>query len=255
MTQSDQLNELAAALAKAQGQVKGATKDAENPYFKSRYADLASVWEACREALSVNGLAVVQFPESGENRVDQGVIFETVKVVTILLHSSGQWMQSECFIPVTKSDAQGYGSAITYGRRYALAAAVGVAPEDDDGEGAVGRSQARPQTSKEAPRTPKSVPVRQTVKPETKEELDASAALKRFRFICGEMVRLGVRPPGFNDDTEVGQQMRRNEIASLLGVPASWAAGIPGNMTIKEWTEAADKLAILRDEAQEAVKP
>jgi hypothetical protein len=123
MQTSEQINELAAALAKAQGQIQGAVKDSTNPAFKSRYADLASVWDACRVALSANGLAVVQGPALA----DRGV-----SVTTRLLHSSGQWAESTLILPMDKATAQGAGSAITYARRYALAAMVGVAPDDDD---------------------------------------------------------------------------------------------------------------------------
>ena len=132
MNHSENINELATALAKAQLTIKGAKRDEANPFFKSKYADLASVWEACRDSLAVNGLSVVQFPEAAEG--------DAVKVCTMLLHNSGEWMSSELVLPVGKLDAQGFGSAITYARRYALAAAVGVAPEDDDAEAAVGRN-------------------------------------------------------------------------------------------------------------------
>ena len=130
-TRSEAINEIAAALAKAQGAMRGAVKDAKNPHFKSSYADLASVWEACREALSGNGIAVMQ-PTAFDGQM--------VEVETILAHSSGQWVASVLRIRPMKPDAQGIGSAITYGRRYGLAAMVGVAPEDDDGEAAVGRN-------------------------------------------------------------------------------------------------------------------
>ena len=126
--QSDSINELAAALAKAQGAMKGAAKDADNPFFKSKYADLASVWDACREALSANSLAVVQTMDSDSA--------DTVTIVTTLMHSSGQWVSGRLTMHPVKPDPQGIGSAITYARRYALAAMVGVAPEDDDGNAA-----------------------------------------------------------------------------------------------------------------------
>jgi hypothetical protein len=128
--QSEQINELAAALAKAQGKITGALKDSSNPFFKSRYADLASVWDACRASLSDNGLAVVQLTEAD----DAGVY-----VTTSLVHSSGQWMRSKLRLTPKDGTPQGMGSAITYGRRYALAAIVGVAQVDDDGNAASGR--------------------------------------------------------------------------------------------------------------------
>ena len=136
MMQSYMIDCLAKALAKAQGEMRGAVKDSSNPHFKSAYADLASVWEACRAALSSNGLAVTQTTKASDGT--------TVTLVTTLLHESGQWLRGELTMRPMKPDAQGVGSCITYQRRYALAALVGVAPEDDDGEGASGR-QTKPE--------------------------------------------------------------------------------------------------------------
>ena len=127
MTHSEQINELAAALAKAQGQIEGAKKDSINPHFKNRYADLASVWDACREALTTNGLSVVQSAENCEAGYG---------VTTMLLHTSGQWMRGTLYLKPAKDDPQGAGSVLTYARRYALAAMVGIAPEDDDANAA-----------------------------------------------------------------------------------------------------------------------
>lgn len=130
-SQSAEIGKLAEALAKAQGEMSGARADSENPYFKSTYADLSSVWEACRGPLSKNGLAVIQTTAAA----DQGV-----KVVTTLAHSSGQWIRGELTMRPVKNDPQGIGSALTYARRYSLSGMVGIAPvEDDDGEGAMGR--------------------------------------------------------------------------------------------------------------------
>src|SRR5271155_978652 len=122
---SEQINELMAALAKAQSKIRSATKDKANPFFKSKYADLASIYEACREQLSENGLATTQCMSPSP----QGI-----NIITVLGHSSGQWIKSEMPLIFAKSDPQTIGSTITYFRRYSLAAIVGVAPEDDDGE-------------------------------------------------------------------------------------------------------------------------
>lgn len=130
--QSEQLGELAKALAAAQGQMENAKKDSKNPHFGSSYADLASVWDACRAALSSNGLAVVQTVAAG----DHGA---TVTVHTLLLHSSGQFIREALTLPVAQKTPQGVGSAITYGRRYSLAALVGIAQEDDDGNAGSGQ--------------------------------------------------------------------------------------------------------------------
>lgn len=134
MTHSDSIDALAAALAKAQGAMAGAKKDSDNPYFKSKYADLASVWDACRKTLSDNGLSVAQ---------TVGTIGDKVSVTTMLMHASGQWIADELVLTPKDDGPQAFGSAITYGRRYALAAFVGVAPEDDDGEAAQGRVPGR----------------------------------------------------------------------------------------------------------------
>ena len=130
--QSEHINELAAALAAAQGEITGALKDSSNPFFKSKYADLAACWDACRAALSKHGLCVMQPTIDKDGQV---------YVVTTLAHSSGQWVRG--WLPVkTKDDsAQGQGSGLTYARRYALAGMVGLAQIDDDAEAAQGRNK------------------------------------------------------------------------------------------------------------------
>lgn len=128
IAQSESIASLAAALAKAQAVMSGATKDSTNPHFRNKYADLGAVWDAARAPLSENGLSVVQFP--GE------VVDGRMTLTTQLIHSSGEWMRDTMAIPLPKADPQGAGSAITYARRYALAAVVGVCPEDDDGNAA-----------------------------------------------------------------------------------------------------------------------
>ena len=123
------MNELYKALVKAQAAMSHAAKDSKNPHFKSAYSSLASVIDAVRPHLAGNGLAFVQMLHTA----DGGVAVETV-----LIHESG--VQLSCgtlFIPASKQDAQGYGSAISYAKRYGLQAALGVASADDDGEAAV----------------------------------------------------------------------------------------------------------------------
>ena len=135
--QSDNIEELMKALSKVQGEICPATKDSDNPYHKSKYADLTTVWDACRASLRLHGLAVTQTVMADDTHF--GVL------VTTLGHESGQWMRSytKLLIPMAvekngvtyppKIDSQTYGSAITYMRRYALAAIVGVVSADDDG--------------------------------------------------------------------------------------------------------------------------
>jgi hypothetical protein len=127
MIKSEQINELAAALSKAQGEMKGASKDSTNPFFKSKYADLASVWDAIREPFSKNGLSIVQCP-----RFQDGLVY----VETILIHASGQWISSEISCHPKDSSPPSIGSATTYLRRYGLLSTGGVCPEDDDGHAA-----------------------------------------------------------------------------------------------------------------------
>jgi len=127
MRTSEQINELATALAKAQGKIVGALKDSANPFFKSKYADLASCWDACREQLTSNGLSVMQFTETVENGL---------AVTTRLAHASGQWVESTLIVHPKDDGPQAAGSAITYARRYGLAAIVGLAQVDDDGNAA-----------------------------------------------------------------------------------------------------------------------
>ncbi len=142
MRRSENINELAIALAKAQGQILDAKKDSNNPFFKSKYADLASVWEACRKPLSNNGLSVVQTIEIkyGSFCPSEGRrILEST-----LMHTSGQWISSELDLLPKEESEQAIGSAITYTRRYALAALVGICPDDDDGEAAMARPAKSP---------------------------------------------------------------------------------------------------------------
>lgn len=133
MNKTEQINELALALSKAQLMIKGAIEDSNNPHFKSSYASLKAYIDSAKEALSKNGLAVTQLIHDS-----QFENYNSISVETVLMHSSGQWISSTFSMPVTKLDAQGVGSAITYARRYSFASVIGIAPmEDDDGNEAV----------------------------------------------------------------------------------------------------------------------
>lgn len=130
------MKELATAMAKAQAEIKAALKDSKNPHFKSSYADLTSVWDACRSALTKNGLSVVQIPGFDAN---------DVWLETMILHSSGESLSGRYPLRPSQQTPQGYGSALTYARRYSLAAMVGVvADEDDDGNAASQRGDYEP---------------------------------------------------------------------------------------------------------------
>jgi ERF superfamily len=132
---SESINELSAALAIAQQEMKHAAKDAANPFFKSKYAALPDVIDASRPYLSKHGLSVAQLTDFDET----GKIF----LVTQLNHKSGQWMRSWYPVDPVKKDPQGLGSALTYARRYSYSCITGVvaSDEDDDGEKSVGRGK------------------------------------------------------------------------------------------------------------------
>ena len=151
MPTSPTIAALAAALVKAQSALSGAKKDSTNPHFKTAYADLASVWDACRAPLANAGLSIVQLVSSDPAHA----IIET-----ILAHSSGEWVSSTLAVPLNKADAQGLGSAITYGRRYAPAAIVGVCPAYDDGEAAVARPTQRTAQPTQRAQEPDDVPMK-----------------------------------------------------------------------------------------------
>lgn len=133
---SPQIGKLAEALAKAQAKFDPVLKDSENPAFRSKYADLATVIEATRKHLASEGIAVIQMPHA---RLDAEE--STLRLTTLMVHSSGEWIHSELSLPAMmreRLDSQTVGSAITYARRYALSAMTGVAQEDDDGNKATG---------------------------------------------------------------------------------------------------------------------
>ena len=138
MLKSESIAALAKAIALSQLHVENAMKSSTNPHFKSKYADLAEILNTVRPVFSANGIAIVQTPtfESG-----------VASVATMLCHESGEFIRSICSSPVSKQDAQGIGSALTYLRRYSLAAMCGIAQEDDDGQHAV----QEPQTQRQAP--------------------------------------------------------------------------------------------------------
>lgn len=154
MNKSDDISKLALALCLAQPAIKVALMDSINPFFKSKYADLGAVWDAVKPALKEQGLAVSQFPDH---------IGQEPALTTMLIHASGQWISGTYPLMVTDKEhtPQGYGSALTYARRYGLSAVLGViADTDDDGNAASGRQ--KPQGDKH-PSAPVYAPVPQSV--------------------------------------------------------------------------------------------
>jgi len=173
MDRSESIKELVTALSKAQGEIGAALKDTKNEFFKSKYADLASVVDAIKEPLSGNGLSYTQVLHDANN---------AVCVETLIFHNSGEWISTGTLtIPVMKHDAQGFGSALTYARRYSLSAAFGVAPEEDDGNAA---AKAKPKTEEKP--INKHAPVNAAmVGVEIPEKI-----MEELRFLASELVDL-----------------------------------------------------------------
>lgn len=161
MTISEQIDQIATALSKAQGELKNIVKDSKNPHFKNDYASLDAITETVRPVFAKHGLAIVQMPSFRDG---------TCVVANLITHSSGQWIAGESAAPVVKADPQGVGSATTYLRRYATAGIAGLAQTDDDGNAAAGHDprSRRVQTPAAAVTTP-SRPVDATPQPTADE--------------------------------------------------------------------------------------
>ena len=187
------MKELYAALVKCQTQIKVALKDSKNPHFKSSYADLTSVMLACKDALAANNLAVLQLSRIHESG--------TPVLVTRIIHSSGEHVEGE-FPLVCKdpNDPQKLGSAVTYARRYALAAALGITADDDDGQAA---------SSHAAPPAPKAAPVQATGN--VMAELFTKAGLK-YPDALEEAIGKSMK-----DWSEVDKTLARDAIKQLQG--------------------------------------
>jgi hypothetical protein len=187
MKHSESIALLAGALAKAQLQIEPASKNATNPHFRSHYADLASIWDACRGPLNTNGLSIVQFPCDGE--------VGRIGLCTMIVHSSGEWMSETITVKALKEDPQFLGGVLTYLRRYSLAAVVGVtATEDDDGNAASTPANSRvaapaprpyipppvspPLVNAPAPSKPVSQPVSQPVAKPVQTATSATSAVQ-----------------------------------------------------------------------------
>jgi len=132
MKSSDTLTKISPALVKAINAIESIKKSADNPFFKSKYANLESVIEAAHDALSANGLAVMQGPGPMDGNC--------ITLTTRLIHESGEWIETDFSLPAGKMDPQAAGSAITYARRYSLMAMLCIPAVDDDGEASMPRS-------------------------------------------------------------------------------------------------------------------
>lgn len=212
MSQSESIKELATALAKVQSTIQPANKNATNPHFKSKYADLGAIWDACRKPLADNGLSIVQMPtDSGDGRV---------ALTTMLIHTSGEYISSTCSTRLQQDSAQGVGSALTYLRRYALAAMVGiVADEDDDGNAA---SQ---------PPQPRQQPQRPPTPTETNGNSERAAIVSKYRQTVTEAREKGIEIIGIKTGDLTNEQIksatdeaRRLMDAKIGAIPVGEAA-------------------------------
>jgi hypothetical protein len=197
MRRSESIAELAAALALAQAEIENATKGSVNPHFKSRYADLAEVLNTARPVLAKHGVAIVQSTSFADG---------VVSVDTVLAHKSGQWMESTASAPVGKADAQGVGAATTYLRRYSLAAMVGIAQEDDDGESVAVR---------EPPRQPQPV----AIQPRKPVKASAAAVELAKKMLATELVTEMGTVADIEDKSEVIalSALRAKRVADITG--------------------------------------
>lgn len=139
---STEVKDLFQALSKVQATIKDAKMDSKNPHFQSKYASLGAVYEACRTQCAAQGICITQLATTVDGRP---------AVWTMLGHTSGQWIRSLLVIPADKPTAQGMGSALTYGRRYALSAIVGIAADEDDDGNVAETSHRQPAPRPQAP--------------------------------------------------------------------------------------------------------
>lgn len=198
------MKELCKAMAEAFPEIVGAIKDKENPHFKSKYADLGNVINAIKPALASRGLWFTQTIHS---------VPGCAAVETVIMHSSGESMSCGVVtIPVLKMDAQGYGSALTYARRYSLSAAFGVAPEDDDGNGACVKPPESNESTKQYVRQHPKKAIEQ--QPKIIERLSESEIVALARRVAVELM----------EDGELDSIVDEDEMAIYL---ASWQTKKP----------------------------
>lgn len=221
------LNELGAALSKAQAKIRTAAKENTNPHFGSKYADLASVWEACREALTSEGLSVIQLPCGDADRIG---------LTTTLLHSSGQFMSATMYAMPERKGPQAVGSTLTYMRRQSLAAVTGVAPDeaDDDGEAASARPVApgpandngrRFASAPRLARPAATPPQAQQDVPPSSSEATTRAQMRRYHQL--------------RDAMNVPEDEGRERVSALVGRKVESIT----DLTVAEMSRVLDKMA------------
>ena len=170
MKTSESISKIAPALVAAQQAITFASKDAKNPHFKSTYADLPAVIDAIKPSLNAQGIMFLQAPSPSEPG--------TLALTTRLVHESGEWIEDTATVPLPKNDPQGYGSAMTYARRYALAAITGLYQDDDDGNAA-----------SHVPAKPAQQPIKAIARPSLMPAPEVDACIEAMRG-CDEMEAL-----------------------------------------------------------------
>lgn len=217
---SEQIGELMAAVAKAQAKLHPAKKDADNPFFKSKYADLPAVWDAL-VPFREEGIAIVQCPAEA----DAGHI----AIETTLAHASGQWIRSRLVMPLAKNDPQVAGSAITYGRRYALGCMTGLVTEEDDDGNAASHA---PQAS--APRAPMT------------HKQTAQAKINELRQ---EMAATPKQAPAPPSDQPFIWQVGKHKGTPIADLPIDYLAWAAQSMTLADHKQAAEEEILRREQA------
>jgi hypothetical protein len=196
MKHTETIAKLSEALSKAQGSIQGALRDRKNPFYNSKYSDLASIWKCAREPLAQNGLAVIQ----GTFITEDGKIILESK----LTHLSGEWISSFYPVEPIKKDPQGLGSALTYARRYSLQSLLGICADDDD-DGNAASSAPRTQVASPPPvQVIKPMPIPTPVQ-EIKKDTVADEVMKKISILSN----------GYKDEG------RLNFILENLGVKTS----------------------------------
>lgn len=216
---SQEIDKIAGALAKAQGEVVPAKKSGMNPHFGKPYSTLSDCWDSARVPLSKNELAVTQLTNSTPDG--------KVSIFTMLVHSSGQWFRSRLLLIPSRNDPQGIGSALTYGRRYGFNAIVGVSNEDDDGEAALGRTEGAPQNPRPAAGAKGQKPSSKGPKPKSSSQPPKSSAKVTPRAATASPSPAEPEPSSVSDAGD----------ASEDDVPQDWdqtpdALGGPGGVPV-----------------------
>lgn len=224
-----ELGKFLPAFVKAQGEIKGARKDATNPHFQSAYATLESVLDAIKEPLNTNDIAIIQFPMATGN--------QHVGLTTRLYHVSGEYIESFISMPMDKPSAQAAGSALTYARRYALMAMTGLAPEDDDGNGAAKKAEKKPAKRTPKPKAPAKPEPEQgefPVEPAKRKELGDMENVEVVREIGSLLLA------ACGDNREMAAQ----ELEQLTGFEGKnrdtqkpeWVSGVTSLEDMKDWS-------------------